>query len=235
MYSKSAALYDRIYGSFKNYEQECRIIHSLLQKEHESARTILDVACGTGEHSRLLKNLFGYEVDGIDLDANLIAVARDKNPDATFYQGDMTNFVIGKAYDVVMCLFSSIGYVKTLDKVIACLRVFKEHTKDDGIIIVEPWFQPGTLTPGKISLSTVEDEGLSIARMAYSQVNDRLSTIHFEYLIGTQGNINHEVETHELGLFTVAEMIECFNSADLTVDYDEEGLSGRGLYVSRKG
>ena len=234
MFSKSAALYDRIYGSIKDYKQECYSIHSLLQQEHKSASNLLDVACGTGEHARILKSQFGYNVDGIDLDADLIAIAKDKNPDGIFCQGDMVDFMMGKTYDVVMCLFSSIGYVKTLDKVVESLQRFREHLKDDGIIIIEPWFQPGALTPGKIFLNTVEDKELSAVRMAYNQVNGRISTLHFEYLIGTPGNIVHEVETHELGLFTIDEMKECLQSVGLRVDYDKEGLSGRGLYISKK-
>ncbi len=234
MFSKSAILYDKIYNSLKDYSQECRNIHSLLQKEHNSARTLLDVACGSGEHARILKNQFGYKIDGIDLDADLIAIAKGKNPHGTFCQGDMTDFMMGETYDVVMCLFSSIGYVKTLENVVASLHRFKEHLKEDGVIIIEPWFQPGALTPGKIFLDTVQDKELSVARMAYNHVKNRISTLHFEYLIGTPGKISHEVETHELGLFTIDEMKECFQSVGLRVDYDEEGLTGRGLYISRK-
>lgn len=235
MFSKSAELYDRIYGSFKDYEQECHKIHSLVQQEYPSAHILLDVACGTGEHARILKTLFDYEVDGIDLDSDLIAIAREKNPTGTFCKGDMADFSLGKTYDLVMCLFSSIGYVKTLDRVTASLKMFSQHLKDEGIIMVEPWFQPGALSPGKIFLNTSQDDDLSVVRMAYNQVNDRLSTLHFEYLIGIEGNITHEVEIHELGLFTVDEMMECFQKAGLTAIYNEEGLSGRGLYISRKG
>ena len=235
MFSKSAEIYDRIYGSFKDYEQECYAVHELLQREHPSAHTLLDVACGTGEHARILKELFGYEVDGIDLDSGLIAIAKKKNPTGTFSQGDMIEFSLDKKYDAVMCLFSSIGYVKTLDRVTASLKRCRQHLKDDGVIIVEPWFQPGMLTSGKIFLNTAKDDDLSVARMAYTQVNDRLSTLHFEYLIGAEGNITHKIEIHELGLFTFDEMMQCFKDVELSVAYDEEGLSGRGLYISRKG
>jgi hypothetical protein len=162
-------------------------------------------------------------------------MAKEKNPTGTFCQGDMTDFSQGKSYDVVLCLFSSIGYVKTLERVAATLQRFKEHAKDDGIILVEPWFQPGMLTPGKIFLNTVEEDELSVVRMAYNRLDDRISTLHFEYLIGMPGKIEHEVETHELGLFTVEEMMECFRRVNLQVRYDEEGLSGRGLYIASKG
>ena len=39
-------------------------------------------------------------------------------------------------------------------------------------------------------------------------------------------------ETHELGLFTVEEMKASFAEAELKVNYDEKGLTGRGLYIA---
>ena len=100
--------------------------------------------------------------------------------------------------------------------------------------MVEPWFQPGVLTLDRIFLNTVQEDNLSVARMSYNQVIDRISTLHFEYLIGFEGNITHEIEIHELGLFTVEEMMECFQNAGLTAVHDAEGISGRGLYIARK-
>ena len=83
-------------------------------------------------------------------------------------------------------------------------------------------------------LNTVQNEELSVARMGYSQVQDRISTLHFEYLIGTSGKIDHEIETHALGLFTVDEMKQCFKDAGLIATFVEDGISGRGLYTARK-
>jgi len=45
-------------------------------------------------------------------------------PDARFFEGDMAMFELGHLYDVVMCLFSSIGYLQTLERVTAALRCF---------------------------------------------------------------------------------------------------------------
>jgi len=231
MFTKSADLYDRIYLSFKDYESECRQIHSLL--EEETVHTLLDVACGTGEHARILRHQYGYDVDGIDLDPQLIEYAQKKNPKGCFKQADMTNFRLGKRYDVVMCLFSSIGYVKTIDNVIETLKQLKNHTRQNGLILVEPWLKPGEITTGKIFLNTVESDDLSVARMAYTEVVNDISTIHFTYLIGTPGSITHEQETHELGLFQVDELLSCFDAVGLPVEYDQNGPSGRGLYIAR--
>ena len=49
MFSKSAQWYDVLY-SFKDYRKESNSIISVLKKEHPTATSILDVACGTAEH-----------------------------------------------------------------------------------------------------------------------------------------------------------------------------------------
>ena len=130
----------------------------------------------------MLHDNHGFEVDGIDLDDKFVLLAQRKNAAGNFYCADMVDFDLGKAYDVVMCLFSSIGYVKTLGRVTAALERFKAHLNDGGLILIEPWFSPETLTPGRIFLNTVQTGELSVARMGYSQLQDRISTLHFEYL-----------------------------------------------------
>jgi hypothetical protein len=52
-------------------------------------------------------------------------------------------------------------------------------------------------------------------------------------LIGMPDNIDHATEIHELGLFTIDEMKQSFNKAELDVVYNEQGLSGRGLYIAK--
>ena len=234
MFSKSAELYDKIYFEFKDYKTETQRINEFLTREHSSARTILDVACGTGEHAKILCDQYGFEVDGIDLDKKFVSLAQKKSSKGNFYCADMVDFGIGKTYDVVMCLFSSIGYVKTLGRVTSALERFKAHMNDGGLILVEPWFSPEAITPGKIFINTAQTDEISVVRMGYSHVHDRISTLHFEYLIGTYGKIDHEIEKHELGLFTVDEMNQCFKNAGLIVNFDEDGISGRGLFIARK-
>ena len=53
MFHKSHAYYDAIY-SFKNYAEEARKISDLIRSTHPKPRTILDVACGTAQHAKLL-------------------------------------------------------------------------------------------------------------------------------------------------------------------------------------
>ena len=233
MFSASADLYDLIYASFKDYPAEARHVAEIIRREQPAARSILDVACGTGEHARLLTEEHGFEVDGLDLDPAFVRIAAAKLPKGHVYKGDMTEFSLEGRYDALICLFSAIGYVRTLENVIKAFRLFRAHLAPGGVVLVEPWFPPGVLEPGRISVKTAERDGVSIARMSQLRVEDRLSRLRFEYLIGREGTIEHAVEIHDLGLFTPEEMLASFVAAGFAATLDPVGVSDRGLYVAR--
>lgn len=234
MFSESAALYDLIYSTFKDYAAETTALAALIRRVHPRAKTILDVACGTGEHARLLAHDHGFDVDGVDLDPAFVRIARDKLR-GEVYEGDMTSFALRRRYDVVQCLFSSIGYVRTLDNVRRALERFREHLAPGGVVLVEPWFAPGVMQHGRVSINTAERDDVRVARMAYTEVDGRLSRIRFEYLVGRASGIEHLTEVHELGLFTTDEQLHAFEEVGLMATHDPVGVDGRGLFVARVG
>ena len=222
-----------IYGAFKDYAAEASTIAMLVRAVQPKAHTILDVGCGTGEHAKHLRMSHGFAVDGLDLDAGLLAVARDKLSDAQFFEADMGAFDLRRRYDVVMCLFSSIGYLKTLDRVTAALHCFRRHLAEDGVIVVEPWFAPGILLEGGGSMQQAEADGVRVERTSHTTLTERLSSLTFSYRIEDQNGVRTVQEVHALGLFTEAEMQVSFMAAGLSATYDRTGLTGRGLYVAR--
>jgi SAM-dependent methyltransferase len=233
MFSESAHLYDAIYRAFKDYAAEATAISTLVRAAHPSSRTILDVGCGTGEHALHLRKSHGFAVDGLDRDPGLLAVAREKMPDARLFEGDMAMFELGHRYDVVMCLFSSIGYLQTIERVTAALRCFRSHLAEDGIVVVEPWFAPGILSDGPGSTRRAEADGVRVERTSHTSVEGRLSTLNFNYRFEDASGVQVAREVHELGLFTQEEMMASFREAGLAATYDSSGLTGRGLYVAR--
>lgn len=232
MFSESAELYDAIYGTFKDYAAEATVIARLVRSHRATARTVLDVGCGTGEHVKHLRAA-GLEADGLDIDRSLLAVARRKVPDARFFEADMSRFELPTRYDVVACLFSSIGYLQTLERVTAALRRFRDHLAPDGIVIVEPWFAPGVLRVGKGATRMTEMAGVRVERDSFITVNGNVSTLRFDYRIEDASGTRNAREVHELGLFTPAEMLSGFTAAGLTATFDPVGMfDNRGLYVA---
>jgi SAM-dependent methyltransferase len=233
MFSASADVYDLIYSGFKDYADETGRLAELIRTAHPTALRILDVGCGTGEHARLLDRGHGFEVDGLDVEEAFVAMAQAKLPGRRVYQGDMTSFVVPGRYDVILCLFSSIGYVRTLANVERTLVRFRDHLTEDGIVVVEPWYSPDEFTGGDVFVKSADADRLKVCRMSWSEVDGRLSRLHFEYLIGRPSGLERASELHELGLFTQAEMVSCFERAGLVADYDPHGLTDRGLYLAR--
>jgi ubiquinone/menaquinone biosynthesis C-methylase UbiE len=232
VFEKSAEWYDALY-SFKDYQKESEAITDLLKMEHPQAKTILDVACGTGEHDKYLS--LSYEVDGVDINSDLVQVATGKNPEGKYVCADMMSFHISKRYDAVLCLFSSIGYLKTIENVVTALDNFERHLATDGIVVVEPWFEPEAWKPdGTVHMLTGETPEGKICRMNISERAGSLSVLNFNYLVGTRSGVEYFTEHHELGLFSVEQMKRAFESAGLKAEYSEEGLTGRGLYLARK-
>ena len=230
MFTKSARFYDAIYA-FKDYESDIRLLNALFQAHNKApGATVLDVACGTGLHLDYLKNQ--YTVEGLDLDPSMLEIARQRCPDVPFHQGDMVDFDLGRTFDVVLCLFSAIGYTKTVAGLRQAVASMARHLRPGGLLLVEPWITPEVFVAGHLGARFVDEPDLKIARMNVSSIEGTLSIIDFHYLVGTPEGFSYFTERHETGLFTHDEHLDAFRAAGLTVDYDPKGFMGRGLYLA---
>ena len=234
MFAKTAQYYDDIYGAAdKEYDEEARRIHAFIQKyKRAKGNTLLDVACGTGVHAGVLSKY--YKVEGLDLDTNMLKVARKKFPKIRFHQGNMINFDLKRQFDIVTCLFSSIGYVRTKSNLHKAIKSMTKHLLPGGVLIIEPWFTPERWNSGRVFALQVEKPDIKVVRMSHSGQKGKVSILEFQYLIGTQKGIEHQVEIHELGLFTHEEYLDACKAAGLKVVYNKKGLEGRGLYIGMK-
>jgi SAM-dependent methyltransferase len=229
MFSKSAQIYDAVYSA-KDYAGEAQRLKTFIAEHKRSGgNTLLDIACGTGGHVPYLRDEFAYE--GVDLDPQMLAIARERNPGITFHQGDMTDFDLGRQFEVVTCLFSSIGYAGTVEKLGMAIATMARHLLPGGVLLVGPFFPPEAWHVGQPHAIFVDQPNLKIARMNVSGRRDNIALLDFHYLVATPEGIEHFTEHHELGLFTDAEYQHAFTSAGLDVVHDAEGLIGRGLYI----
>ncbi len=232
MYSESAALYDLIYTPIKDYSAEAGQVAGLLRRARPRSRTLLDVACGTAEHARLLGEIHGFEVDGVDLDPAFVAIARAKCPHGRFDVADMADFHLGRSYDVVLSLFGSIGYVVTLPRLYEALSCLRDHLVPGGVAVVEPFLTPDAFRPGTTGAHTVESAGLRVTRTHRAERDGQRCRLYFQYAIEDTDGTRQSTEVHELGLFTVDEMLAAFSAVGLAVTYDPHGPIGRGVYVA---
>lgn len=96
-------------------------------------RTVLDAGCGTGRVAIELADR-GVEVVGVDVNASMLAVARDLAPSLPWVESDLADLDLGRRFDVVVMagnvpLFTAPGTTTAL--VAGCAR----HVADDGVLI----------------------------------------------------------------------------------------------------
>ncbi len=233
MFTQSAEFYDAIY-SWKDYAAEAELACQMIERyKRAPEKTLLDLACGTGHHLQYLQA--DFQVAGLDLDAELLKVAQGRCPGVPLSQGDMVDFDLGQQFAVITCLFSSIGYVKTVARLNQTLQTIAAHLLPGGVALVEPWLMPDQFHAGHIGARFVDLPDLKIARINDSRVEDGISIMDFHYLIGTPDGIELFSERHELALFSHEQYRAAFEQAGLDTHFDGEGLDGRGLYIGAKG
>src|SRR5262245_38671951 len=205
MFSHTAQYYDTVFLAMKDYGAEADTLTAIIhQYRRSTGNRLLDVACGTGFHLSYLKQHF--QVEGLDLDEQLLAIARQRNPGIPLHHADMTDFNLGCTFDVVTCLFSAIGYVKTLDNLSRAVQCMAQHLAPGGVLLIEPWFTPETWRPGAVHARFIDEPDLKIARINTSFVDGRLSIMDMHYLIGTQEGTKNYVERHDMELFIRVEI-----------------------------
>jgi SAM-dependent methyltransferase len=229
MFTRSASLYDVIY-SFKDYVAEAETLRKLIERFKRSDGTdLLDVGCGTGGHVPHLRAHF--TIEGLDLDPAMLEVARRLHAGVRFHQGDMTSFDLARRFDVVACLFSSIGYVRTVERLREAVRNMARHLRPGGVLVIEPWLTPESYQSGACHALFVDRPDLKIARVNVSGIERNVSVIDFHYLVGRPEGVEHFVERHELGLFGHEEYASAIEACGLTATFDPAGLTGRGLHL----
>jgi SAM-dependent methyltransferase len=231
----SVRYYDALYAAKgKDYADEAGRLHKYIQQYKRCAsNALLDVACGTGGRLPFLRPL--YEVEALDMDTDMLEEARRKCPDAVFHRADMTDFRLGRSFGVVVCLFCSLPYVKTVPRLRQAVQTMGSHVERGGLVIIEPWFNQNTFRAGSVHGVYVDQPDLKIARINRGAIEDGIAVVNFHYLVGTPDGVRHFSERHELGLFSHDDYLAAFQSAGLDVTYDDEGLTGLGLYIGLRG
>lgn len=141
-YEKFAAYYDQIYHD-KNYELECNFIISFFRKFGLSKGSkILDLGCGTGEHSVILGKK-GFHMTGMDISEVALEIAKKKAQqmriNAKFIKRDMSDFKLAEKFDACISMFSSLCYLIEIVQFKKTLQAVKQHLKPGGLLIFDYW------------------------------------------------------------------------------------------------
>lgn len=143
-------VYDLLYHE-KDYAAECDLIERLFRVYgQETIHDVLDLGCGTGNHSLPLARR-GYEVVGVDRSADMLAhalkkaAASEANGRVSFRQEDIRDVDLERDFDAVLMMFAVLGYQLENRDVLAALRGARRHLRTGGLFLFDVWYGPAVL------------------------------------------------------------------------------------------
>ena len=228
----AADLYDAFYDALeKDYEEEAAIVLDVVRQRAPDARALLDVACGTGRHLEVFARTL--RCTGVDLDAEMVAVARRRCARRVrVLQADMRTLDLGRRFDVVTCLFSSVAYMRTVAALRQAIAAMARHLHPGGVLVVEPWYTHETWEDGHLGVLTVDEPDRKAARVSVATTRGDIAALDFDIVVATAAGTEHVHERHELRLFRIDQYVAAFAAAGLVdIEVDDDGLYGLGLVV----
>ena len=233
-YVESAAIYDLLHtgAAIKDFAADSDEIHALIQERNPDARTLLDVACGTGLHLSHLRSW--YDVSGVDRSPQMLAIARTRLGEGVALDiGDMRTFDLGRTFEVVTCLFSSIGYLTTERDLFSAFDRLAAHVAPRGVLIVDGWLRPDAWRDDYRTPPDYADDGeIEVVRMMHASREDRITRLDMHHLVHDADGIHHFVERHQSMLVATDRYVAAAAAAGMAAEVVVDYMPGRDRIVA---
>lgn len=173
-----------------------------------------------------------YAVEGVDLSREMLAVARRRLPDVTLAEADMRTLDLGRTFDAVTCLFSSIGYVTEPAELAPTIARLAAHVGRGGVLVVDGWVRPEDWEGGhRPHAEEASDDLRTVVRLAFSRRVGDITALDMHHLVATADGIEHFAEEHRLRLVPTDEYVAAFESAGLETSVSRDFMPGRDRVI----
>lgn len=177
-YEKFAYDYDE-FGAIECYLGDERDFFDQLFREHK-VKTVLDCACGTGQHLYLLSQL-GYQLWGSDYSPSMLEVAtknlQQRGQNIPLQQCDFrcleSKFEIH--FDAVVCLTTSLPHLHTDEDLLSAIQSMKNRLNPGGLLVLTSGTTHRNLTLPPIEVVVNRED---FSRIFVKERDQNLQTIH---------------------------------------------------------
>jgi SAM-dependent methyltransferase len=131
-YDSFAKFYDDAIG---DRSDEIKLLSGIIKKHSPTAKSILELGCGTGSVLEGFKN--EYQLAGIDLSKNMLRIAQHKLPNASLYRHSIVGFELTQRYDIILCVFDTLNHLAEFSDWQKLFRSAKKHLRTNGLFIFD--------------------------------------------------------------------------------------------------
>lgn len=219
--------YDMLYKD-KDYASEASFIDTIIKRYCPTAKSVLNLGCGTGNHDFLLAKK-GYDITGIDSSESNIkkAISKLSYLDESgsllgFHHGDIRTYRANKTYDVVISLFHVMSYQVTNGDLKSAFETAKIHLNKGGLFIFDCWYGPAVLTERpETRIKRVENKDTRIIRIAEPEIFPNENNVHVKYHVLIMDKVTNKVsevrETHPMRYLFKPEIDELASVSGLNI------------------
>jgi SAM-dependent methyltransferase len=131
-YNFFAPFYDEVVGDRSDV---ARYLLRLIRLYAPSARSVLELGCGSGTMLRVLSR--HYQTTGVDNSSSMLKLARRRAPKAKLRMGDIRDLSLAEKFDVVVCPFDTMNHITSRREWDRTFRVARRHLKRGGVFIFD--------------------------------------------------------------------------------------------------
>lgn len=226
MYSEA---FCRIYNEFGwNYYPEAfgEQLMDWIRRNQVPVKKAVDLACGTGVLCEYLKAQ-GIESAGMDFSAEMIAIAKSRDPEIPYEVADMITWIPEERYDLVTCTGDALNHIPNLADVQQIFRNIHEYLNPGGYFIFD-LLNPNEIAPDE----PIEMDWDENTRSVFRMTQDPDGTIHLRTNVWENGVHTVEEDIREVihDTFAIREMLKAAGFTVLRMDHSlMEEQPGRGL------
>ena len=206
--------YLRVY-SHRNQEEAERLVELIAKSVNLQAHSsVLDMACGAGRHAVTFAKL-GFKVTAVDISQLLISEAKKsadlEGVELNFVLSDILEFETSKKFDLVVNLFTSIGYFDSDEENYAVIKKAYDLLNNGGYFVLD-YFNKDFLLKNLIPTTVLSENGTRITQ------NRSIERTRIVKKITIENEGSSEEFYESVRLYSYEEILTCLKNAGFNVE-----------------
>lgn len=163
--------------------------------------TLLHLTSGGGHVDHRLKE--DFEITGVDLSPDMVALARRLNPDVEYVEDDVRTARLGRLFDSVF-IDDGVLYMLTREDLGRVFETAFEHLRPGGVMLVYVESTPDTFEQNKTDVTRRKSGDVELVYVENQYDPDPTDTTYettFIYIIRQHGTLSIETDHHVCGIF----------------------------------